>query len=134
MKKSRLFAGCMAVVAVALALASCTIPDYQLSTDVYVVSVTTSSPNQNATVGYTLYNVGTKDLSNVQVEVTVTFTDGSGAGPTSAPYLLGPFTINAGSSMSGSYSTYLNAVGTYPWASASIVSVGWDDDDNSMWN
>lgn len=134
MKKSRLFAGCMAVVAVALALASCTIPDYQLSTDVYVVSLTSSPGDYYATVDYTFDNIGSKNLSNVQVGVSVTLTNGIAQGPSTAAHLLGPFTINAGSSVSGSYSTHIYSADTYAGASASIDSVGWDDDGNSMWN
>jgi hypothetical protein len=134
MKKSRLFLGCMAVVALALASASCTMPDYQLSTDVYVSSVSNSFGSQYATVYYSFNNIGSKDLKNVQVEVTVTPSNGSVLGPTTAAYLLGPFTINTGSTVSGSYSTYIGSAGAYAWASASIVSVGWDNDGNSMWN
>jgi hypothetical protein len=129
MKKSRLFLGCMAVVAVAIAAASCSMPDYQLSTN-----VTASVSSQYADISYVFTNTGTKDLTNVQVYVTVTpYLATGGQGSPVTGILLGPFSISVGSNVNSLKSVYLGPSPTYAngVADVSITSVGWDDNGNS---
>jgi hypothetical protein len=124
----------MAVVAVLLTAASCTMPDFQLNTDLTATVNSASSP-PSALVSYRFDNVGNKDLKNVQVFIQVTaYESGGGSYTTPSSTELGPFSIDANDYVHGTETVYL-APGTYMLdGSVSIVSIGWDDGGDSGWN
>ena len=125
MKKSRLILACL-VVAVALGgLTGCMLPDYQLDINLNI-SNSESTNGTWADVSYTLENVGSRDLTNVQVEFQVfrSTTIGYETGT------IGPLTINTGNTSTGTIRVYMTAGGDGPYSFAVYVtSVGWDSDD-----
>lgn len=118
MKKTRVILACLALALAFGGLTGCMLPDYQLDMDVTITTVESTY----SIVSYTLTNVGSRDLSNVQLEIEVYRT---GVGVQLGH--LGPFNIRTGNSTTGSV--------TYSWSEAGtgdeviITSVGWDADD-----
>jgi hypothetical protein len=130
MRKTRLILGCLAVVAILAGLTGCMLPDYQLTTDVGLTGLSGGAvlATDSVTVTYDFKNVGTKDLSNVQVGIEVWRIDGGGVA-SSTTYVLGPFSIGTGSTNSGTVNfSWLND-GDNSSFDVFITSVGWDADN-----
>jgi hypothetical protein len=72
MKKSRLILGCLAVVATLALAVGCMWPDYGLSFEVGTISQQSSYSD----VPYTIYNSGTKDISNLYLNIDVELSSG----------------------------------------------------------
>jgi len=131
MKKTKLILACLAIAVALGGLTGCMFPDYQLDMDVYATSMTGGSvaTYDSARVGYTLRNVGSRDLTNVQITAEL-WRNRSTGGSDIEEVSLGAFSIDVGETITGSSALYewLNDGGDSNF-DAYIISVGWDADD-----
>jgi hypothetical protein len=130
MKKARVLLACLALALAFGGLTGCMLPDYQLDMNVYVSSSTggTTGPYDSATITYEFTNVGTRDLSNVQVEIEAWRIDESGEASI-ITHTLGPFSISSGSMTSGTEDFIWSNDGEDSSFDVFVTSVGWDADD-----
>ncbi len=128
MKKTKMILACLAIAVALGGLTGCMFPDYQLDMDVYATDQTPGTVgNDSARVGYTLRNVGSRDLTNVQITAELWRIDPSGPTASIREVNLGPFTIDVGDTVTGSSALeYWTNDGEVSEFEAYIISVGWD--------
>lgn len=118
------------ITLVALALASCMMPEAQL--EFAVSNPVFGNGDMFATVSYTLTNIGSKDLSNAMIRIDVDAENAAGGPVWSQAWTSGHDLTAYGGEATGSVQIYFSSA-IYNAASsvATVTGSAWDTDDSS---
>ncbi|MCX7023852.1 MAG: hypothetical protein NT080_04445 [Spirochaetes bacterium] len=114
----------VAAAAVLIALAGCTLPEYQLGFTIDELEINIPGDGW-ARVSYTMINQGSKDIYNASIKIEV---DSAAFGTSVSSWTSGS-DLTVGASVEGIIDIFVAAgvLGGYPNTSAEVIAAGWDD-------